>query len=239
MEPLKPYEHLLIPQNLKINVEDIHVDKEEILRAIGNGDPAMNDYVNGLLDDLLAKCKSIASPKATYSFFENPLINAKNGTLEIENTIFNTGKIVASSMAKSSFITFFICTIGEGMENFSKKLMGEGSSLEGFITDIIASVFAEEVANYVHLLVEKTASELNFKITNRYSPGYCNWPVNEQQKLFALMGNNTSGVKLTDSSLMVPIKSVSGIIGLGTDVKRLAYKCNICADEKCILRKIS
>jgi cobalamin-dependent methionine synthase I len=37
-----------------------------------------------------------------------------------------------------------------------------------------------------------------------------------QHKLFlALLKNYTCGISLTESSLMLPVKSVSGIIGLG------------------------
>lgn len=39
------------------------------------------------------------------------------------------------------------------------------------------------------------------------------WPIQEQRKLFEIIGNTKDliGVELTDSCLMLPIKSVSGI----------------------------
>ena len=47
---------------------------------------------------------------------------------------------------------------------------------------------------------------------------------------------NTCGVRLTDSSLMVPIKSVSGIIGIGEKVRKLDYTCGLCDSKKCFKR---
>jgi hypothetical protein len=39
------------------------------------------------------------------------------------------------------------------------------------------------------------------------------WPIQEQQKLFSLLGEtDTIGVRLTESSLMIPNKSISGLI---------------------------
>jgi hypothetical protein len=54
----------------------------------------------------------------------------------------------------------------------------------------------------------------------RFIPGYCNWLLSDQQKLFELIGGNNCGVKLTESSLMILIKSVSGVIGVGAEVKK-------------------
>lgn len=46
-----------------------------------------------------------------------------------------------------------------------------------------------------------------------------------------------AGVRLTDSSLMVPIKSVSGVTGLGREVKKLEYTCGLCNYAKCYKRR--
>ena len=45
------------------------------------------------------------------------------------------------------------------------------------------------------------------------------------------------GIRLTDSSLMLPIKSVSGVIGLGEDVRKLEYTCGLCTYDRCYRRK--
>ena len=37
---------------------------------------------------------------------------------------------------------------------------------------------------------------------------------------------------------MVPIKSVSGIIGLGEKVRRLDYTCGLCDFKQCYKRKL-
>ncbi len=76
------------------------------------------------------------------------------------------------------------------------------------------------------------------KITNRYSPGYCNWPLKDQRPLFAFVGENPTGIALSESCLMHPIKSVSGVIGIGTKARRRAYGCVICQNKTCIYRRL-
>ena len=80
--------------------------------------------------------------------------------------------------------------------------------------------------------------EAGLKITNRYSPGYCGWDVSEQKKLFKILPEKFCGIELTDSCLMHPIKSVSGIIGIGKSVKFNEYTCNLCDEADCLYRNL-
>jgi len=71
-------------------------------------------------------------------------------------------------------------------------------------------------------------AQTGLKITNRYSPGYCGWVTSEQHKLFALLPKDICSIRLTESSLMLPIKSVSGFIGIGPNVRFNPYTCQLC-----------
>jgi hypothetical protein len=60
--------------------------------------------------------------------------------------------------------------------------------------------------------------------------------VADQHKLFSFFPENCCGVSLTESALMHPIKSVSGIIGLGKEVRYREYTCNLCGLAECFYR---
>lgn len=161
---------------------------------------------------------------------------ATGDSIIVENETLLIDHIIASSLKRCDSIAIFIATCGDKPELFSKKHLGKGNSLEGYIIDIIASEMAEGITEFLHRKLENSVALDNLKVTNRFSPGYCKWPVNEQQKLFRLMAGNTSGVSLTESSLMIPIKSVSGIIGIGTDAEFKRYACTYCEMDQCIYR---
>jgi len=75
-------------------------------------------------------------------------------------------------------------------------------------------------------------------VSESFSPGYCSWDVAEQHKLFSFFPTNFCGITLSDSSLMKPVKSVSGIIGIGSDLNRKVHHCLICNDKTCMYGRI-
>ena len=134
-----------------------------------------------------------------------------------EQPAFDLGRTILRQLSSSEAYALFICTSGVEYEAYQQQLKAQGDMLRVFIADALG--------------------RLGWKHTNRYSPGYCGWHVSEQQLLFPLFEGHTCGVRLTDSSLMLPIKSVSGIIGIGEKVRKLDYTCGLCDFEKCYKRR--
>ncbi|MCU0473924.1 MAG: hypothetical protein MUC93_11280 [Bacteroidales bacterium] len=97
----------------------------------------------------------------------------------------------------------------------------------------------EHVSDLMQDALENEMIGAGKKITNRFSPGYCGWNVAEQKKLFKLMDDNYCGIRLTPSSLMDPVKSMSGIIGIGVNVKRNPYTCSLCDKKDCFHRRVT
>lgn len=152
---------------------------------------------------------------------------------------FDMGKIIERQLHGSEAYALFICTSGIEFEAYQQRLKQEGDMVRVFIADSLGSVIAEKCADQMERHLQESIDKLGWKHTNRFSPGYCGWHVSQQQLLFPLFDGHTCGVRLTDSSLMLPIKSVSGLIGLGTDVRRLEYTCGLCNFEKCYKRRKS
>ena len=103
-----------------------------------------------------------------------------------------------------------------------------------FVGDSIASVFTDGVTEELISILRAECAAEGLRITNNYSPGYCNWQLKEQRLLFSLLPEGVSGITLTESFVMLPTKSVSGIIGIGKDVTRKPYGCAVCTmRERC------
>ncbi len=163
--------------------------------------------------------------------------NSTDKSVEINNLVFNIKKIVYGQIKGSDSVAVFLCTAGKEIGIRSRAAMKEGDLLTGYIYDVIGSEIAEAASELMQENLRGALASEGKKITNRYSPGYCGWDVAEQHKLFQLMGDNFCGIKLNDSALMNPEKSVSGFIGIGEHVRYNDYTCGFCDMKDCIYRK--
>ena len=149
---------------------------------------------------------------------------------------FDFGQTILGQLSGSEAFALFIATAGVEYEQYQRKLTDNCDMVRVFMADALGSVIAEKCADRLEAGLQESIDKLGWHHTNRFSPGYCGWHVREQQLLFSLFQGNTCGVTLNDSSLMLPIKSVSGIIGLGKKVRRMDYSCGLCTFEKCYKR---
>ncbi len=226
---------ILHSRTISAEANTIPVSIDNILKSLQVPIDKADPYVVKQIKLYREKSWKLSKPCASYTIYGKPHFDTESSELFINNNSFALGKIVAHALKKSSSVAFFVCTCGESVEHFSKELIKGGHTLEGYIVDLIGSEIAEGMADFIHKEIGNDMKKKNLNITNRYSPGYCNWPVSDQQFLFPMM-KNTCGVALTLSSLMIPIKSVSGIVGIGPDVKFRGYSCSKCDAGFCIYR---
>ncbi len=131
----------------------------------------------------------------------------------------------------------FVVTLGaeidEVIEEASSRRMYQGS-----ILDRTASAGAEAAAESVAREVGRNLRP-DEGLTQRYSPGYCDWSITEQAKLFELLPDSPVGVELNDGLQMTPRKSVSGVIGIGTRevVEKYGNACRWCGRHSCNFRR--
>ena len=220
-----------------IDKNSIRIDPEDMLRLLGEQGGMIDTHTAGLVEKYIAECLRVSSPAGAFILRE-ALESPSTETFRIQEVTFDSGKIIPKMLKHSRSYAFFLVTAGPEPENLARSLMTEGNYLEGYITDLVASALVDSAADQIQDQVRKHANMQGMRITNRYSPGYCSWNVEEQQKLFSLFPEGCCGISLSESSLMYPIKSISGVIGLGTKVEYRDYTCEICSMLNCQFRKV-
>ena len=227
----------MINKTFQYDFNDLKLSVSRIENVIGYKEEEYRGLVTDLIEVILKESKEISNIKAQYSIFHNVRFDNDTKSVGINNTGFYIKKIVFGQLRKSDSLAIFLCTAGEEIGIRSRKAMQEKDLLLGYLYDVVGSEIVEAAADLMQNELEKAAISSGKKITNRYSPGYCGWDVAEQHKLFQLVPYNYCGIRLTPSSLMDPVKSVSGIIGIGDKVKSNPYTCNLCDLKDCIYRK--
>lgn len=207
-----------------LTYDDLQINPEDVYDAMGyHGalpDEATQHETQAIIDDVQRWLRP------QFCFFVRQALPA-----------FDIGRIIERQLRGSEAYTLFICTSGVEFEAYQQQLKQADDMVRVFIADSLGSVIAEKCADQMEITLQESIDKLGWHHTNRFSPGYCGWHVSQQQLLFPLFEGHTCGVRLTDSSLMLPIKSVSGIIGLGREVRHLDYTCGLCNFEKCYKRR--
>jgi hypothetical protein len=221
----------------RFNFTDLGLRTDQIEKVLGYQEGESHESFAETISGLLKEAEKICDLRCEYRIYDEISLEETGRILKIDGASFNIGKIIYGQIKKSTSIAVFCCTAGEEIGARGRKLIREGDFLDGYIYDIIGSEAVEAVADLMQSELEKEMALSGRRITNRFSPGYCGWYVLEQHQLFRLMPGNFCGIKLTDSALMEPIKSVSGIIGIGENVKHLPYTCTLCDMENCIYRR--
>ncbi len=209
----------------------------QIERFMGYKPGESLEPILGMISGVLKEAETICIIRAEYKIFDGVHFDNNTRSVTISNQVFNIQKTIYSQLKKSDSIAIFLCTAGEEIGIRSRSAMKDGDLLKGYVYDAVGSEIVETVADLMQNDLEKEILGSGRKITNRFSPGYCGWDVAEQHKLFSFFPYNYCGIRLTPSALMDPVKSISGFIGIGENVKRLPYTCSLCDMKDCIYRR--
>jgi len=224
--------------HLRLAFEDARPPAENVCTVLGYAPGAAPASVRETVSALLACDDGLWSIEGGGAFYPAAAVDLAERRLVVDGVTLDIGRTVAGQLARSEGVFVFLCTAGPGIEERSRRLMAEGDPFTGFIADAVGSLVVDAAMDRVHDRVEALACAQGLRITNRYSPGYCGWHVREQQQLFRLLPAGFCGVSLSESSLMKPIKTVSGVIGLGRDARRNPYTCRLCDLEDCLYRRL-
>ena len=180
------------------------------------------------LQDLVAIAQVLVEPKVLYKvcYIEEKLVEGV-----IIEGLHLRSMVLRKNLDKIERVFPFVITIGS---KYSERLEACSDLLEKFYLDTIGNVALNQVRLELknHLKAEFAVEKTAFM-----APGSLpDWPIDEQKPLFKLLGDVESavGVKLTESLLMLPAKSVSGIY---FPTETTFFSCQLCPRERCDSRK--
>ncbi len=177
----------------KIENFTVEFEEKKILRLIGykKRPTEIKEPVKSLITEEKKKLDYLLHPAFIYTIVGYEETN--------KHLIFKDAEKVA----------ICICTIGPELEQEVKELMGKNDMLRALILDALGSEAAEEVAIQSDQILAEKAREMNLWPSKRFSPGYGKWDIKEQRFIFRMLPAADIGVRLTESCMMVPRKSVS------------------------------
>jgi hypothetical protein len=201
----------------------VAVDPAEVRRFLGTkgrGKPAPGERYDELLSEMLAVGTKLIAPSAIYAYAAGRDLPGSRMFEHLER------------------MAFCVCTIGPALETEVTRLTGAGKLLRAVVLDAIGSVAAEATAQYVDERIGEEAAREGLKTSCRASPGYGDWDVREQASIFMLVPAERIGVRLSESFMMIPRKSVSFAVHVAAEpaVLRSENSCENCGKRDCRYR---
>ena len=191
--------------------------------------PATDKATANLLDLVYLKLRNEVQARSVIRRF--------GCTVQEDGVLLDCGvKLNSKALAKHLHgcreVLLMAATLGSRVDVAIRRLT-LGSVTEGAAAQAVA---ASVIEGYCDEVQAEYATELHQK--PRFSPGYGDWPLEEQKKLFSLLNcSKQIGLTLTDGLMMVPTKSVTAIIGLTEEESCVQKKCASCSNIDCPYRE--
>jgi len=218
------------PKYLNIDAKDVLPDNDTLSRYLGY-ENKNHDFIS-ILEEILSESQEKMDIQAGYRMMTEKVL-ISGGLLKIDGTDLEPGKVICGELLSIEGVIIFALTLGTEFDNWSRTTFNSGDPARGYIIDSTGSITAENTAEFLHNFIKKHLQKAGLKCTNKFSPGYCGWNVAQQKSLLSLLPEEFCGISLTESALMKPLKSISGIIGIGKNVEHLDYPCSECSKPDC------
>ncbi len=133
--------------------------------------------------------------------------DAHLNTITIPENIHLNGNLMYRLLRGSShLIVHLISTPGQTV----------GDPAETYIYYAYFNTLLQMAADHLRKELVRHIGIPEIRLTRRYAPGYCGWPIEDQNTLLHLLKPAAIGVRSTDAFMLEPAHSVSGIFGLRT-----------------------
>ncbi len=220
----------------QLQLADLHIQKEEIYLHLGYGGSLPDDAMLQMIDGIIEEAQQLCKPQIGFQIYDGELID--NKTISINGILLKVGVVIRRHLQNSTQFAVFVSSAGKEFDNYLHELRQSGDIVSEFLADAIGSEIAEAGVRFICKLIGEEAAKSGLRTTHSYCPGHCAWKLTEQSLLFSLLPTEPCGIKLNDSCLMSPRKSVSGIIGIGENVVETPSECEICSMTSCYKRKV-
>ena len=214
------------------------IDRDEVLRFQGyrKDVDVAGAAVLAIFEEALALGRRLMAPRVVYRAI--PVSGAGPDRIDAGGErlhIPQIGRLWGAVEAVGAGVS----TVGDAIEAQVRELFDAREFPLAVMLDSVGSAAVESLAEYANDLLCQAGLRAGSRVTNRISPGYAGWDTAEQAALFRLCPGEPIGVHLNEACFMTPLKSISWLVGIGTEARVDHYftQCRRCWMRDCAYRR--
>jgi len=204
----------------------VRLELEEVLKQLHQSKE--NKDIERIVQELIEIVRPVAKPKAIYKV--SYIDNKSEDSLYIDGVRF-TSRVLRVNLDKVERVFPYVATCGRELDEIA---VPSDDFMKYYCLDVIKEVVLRSAIGY---LTDYLTRNYALGQVSKMHPGSLrDWPITQQKELFSIFGDveDLIGVKLTESFLMLPVKSVSGIY-FPTEIR--FESCQLCPREVCSERR--
>lgn len=197
-------------------------------------DKTVDPTIEATLDEALDMVRKVVRPKGIHRIL--PVLGIRREGVDtevgtIQSAMFT--RLVEMCRGDRS-IVFMVVTLGEELE---RTCNSQDPIYRQLVVDTVGSELTEMIADMLESDWRAQVHRLGLQYSWRFSPGYCDWPLEGQGVIAASIDLEKIGVRLTSDFVMIPGKSVSAIAAIAKEVP-IPAPCVFCTQDDCSSRRL-
>lgn len=163
-----------------------------------------------LLDEEIAACAPLVKGRAVLAAHD---IAAEGEAIVLGGRLRSPSRSLRERLAGCRVAYLFAATIGDGVERRASSLSETGEMTRSLLADAYGSAAAIALGLALEEAVARDLAPLGLVATKRTAPGYGDFELEAQRPLVDLLEACAIGITVTEDFLMLPAKSISGVVG--------------------------
>lgn len=208
---------------------------KEAIRYLGFGKHAVDDQTMSLISSSFEELEKVVDARSVYRIFQ--LKFKEEDCLEIGNLQIKS-RHLAKNLSGCEEAVLFGSTLGTGVDLLMKK-RSITNMAGAVVLQACAAAMLEEFCDKCNSTIARDMEKQGKYLHPRFSPGYGDFSIAHQESILRMLdAPKKIGLTMTNSSMLIPTKSVTAVIGIQKGpVCHQKEGCQICEKKDCLYRR--
>ncbi|MCR5177134.1 MAG: methionine synthase [Anaerovibrio sp.] len=190
------------------NSQILDIDRKEAKRYAGLQKSNFDDKI---IDEACELARLIINPRGIWEQYDYDEISQ---TIKASPEFQLKGNSIKKHLTGCKKVILIAVTVGIEIENKITSLFKEGKYGLSLILDAAATAAVEQSADQMEKAIKNQVVKQGYNMKWRFSPGYGDWPIQQQPEIVKAVQAEAIGISLTESMMLEPRKSITALIGL-------------------------